>query len=151
MSVLCLNVRLERRSMCARREMDEVVGVTGGSESSLSGTDEEQELWEETQIGKGFKRRPGEQVRNIPAGFFVSSSSCVQRCDVLLFSFGSFWARRARRAVNAAATAAAVTRRRDEQNKRRKESRSQRRFHPYPSPWSRGGLLGSRFTYPQHV
>ena len=35
----------------------------GGSDGSLSGTDgEEQELWEETQIGKGVKRRPGEQV-----------------------------------------------------------------------------------------
>lgn len=37
----------------------------GGSEGSLSGTDgEEQELWEETQIGKGVKRRPGEQVKS---------------------------------------------------------------------------------------
>lgn len=36
----------------------------GGSDDSLSDTDaEEQELWEETQIGKGVKRRPGEQVR----------------------------------------------------------------------------------------
>uniref|UniRef100_A0A3Q0RLD1 GC-rich sequence DNA-binding factor 2 n=1 Tax=Amphilophus citrinellus TaxID=61819 RepID=A0A3Q0RLD1_AMPCI len=35
----------------------------GGSDGSLSGTDgEEQELWEETQIGKGVKRRTGEQV-----------------------------------------------------------------------------------------
>lgn len=35
----------------------------GASDGSLSGTeDEEQELWEETQIGKGVKRRPGEQV-----------------------------------------------------------------------------------------
>lgn len=35
----------------------------GGSDGSLSGSDEEeQELWEETQIGKGVKRRPGEQV-----------------------------------------------------------------------------------------
>lgn len=35
----------------------------GGSDGSLSGADdEEQELWEETQIGKGVKRRPGEQV-----------------------------------------------------------------------------------------
>lgn len=35
----------------------------GGSEGSVSGTDEEeQELWEETQIGKGVKRQPGEQV-----------------------------------------------------------------------------------------
>uniref|UniRef100_A0A3P8RZU3 GC-rich sequence DNA-binding factor 2 n=1 Tax=Amphiprion percula TaxID=161767 RepID=A0A3P8RZU3_AMPPE len=35
----------------------------GGSDGSLSGSnEEEQELWEETQIGKGVKRRPGEQV-----------------------------------------------------------------------------------------
>lgn len=35
----------------------------GDSDGSLSGTDgEEQELWEETQIGKGVKRQPGEQV-----------------------------------------------------------------------------------------
>lgn len=35
----------------------------GGSDGSLSGSDaEEEELWEETQIGKGVKRRPGEQV-----------------------------------------------------------------------------------------
>ncbi|XP_041798299.1 GC-rich sequence DNA-binding factor 2 isoform X2 [Chelmon rostratus] len=43
----------------------------GGSDGSLSGTDgEEQELWEETQIGKGVKRRPGEES---PSG---SDSSC---------------------------------------------------------------------------
>lgn len=35
----------------------------GESDESLSGTDEEeQELWEETQIGKGVTRLPGEQV-----------------------------------------------------------------------------------------
>ena len=35
----------------------------GESDGSLSGTDgEEQELWEETQIEKSVKRRPGEQV-----------------------------------------------------------------------------------------
>lgn len=34
-----------------------------GSDCSLSGTDgEEQELWEEMQISKGVKKRPGEQV-----------------------------------------------------------------------------------------
>uniref|UniRef100_A0A3P9K1B1 GC-rich sequence DNA-binding factor 2 n=1 Tax=Oryzias latipes TaxID=8090 RepID=A0A3P9K1B1_ORYLA len=34
----------------------------GGSGDSLDGSDEEdQELWEQTQIGKGFKRQPGEQ------------------------------------------------------------------------------------------
>ncbi|CAJ1048910.1 GC-rich sequence DNA-binding factor 2 [Xyrichtys novacula] len=46
----------------------------GGSDGSLSGTDgEEQELWEETQIGKGVKRRPGEQS---PSGSESSSYSC---------------------------------------------------------------------------
>ncbi|XP_047437161.1 GC-rich sequence DNA-binding factor 2 [Mugil cephalus] len=45
----------------------------GGSEGSLSGSDEEeQELWEETQIGKGVKRRPGEQS---PSGSECSSYS----------------------------------------------------------------------------
>ncbi|XP_072236453.1 intron Large complex component GCFC2 isoform X2 [Leuresthes tenuis] len=45
----------------------------GGSDCSLSGTDgEEQELWEETQIGKGVKRRPGEQS---PSGSESSSGS----------------------------------------------------------------------------
>uniref|UniRef100_A0A673BY13 GCF C-terminal domain-containing protein n=1 Tax=Sphaeramia orbicularis TaxID=375764 RepID=A0A673BY13_9TELE len=35
----------------------------GGSNGSLSGTDgEDQEFWEETQIGKGVKRRTGQQV-----------------------------------------------------------------------------------------
>ncbi|XP_070760735.1 intron Large complex component GCFC2 [Enoplosus armatus] len=45
----------------------------GESDGSLSGTDEEeQELWEETQIGKGVKRRPGEQS---PSGSESSSYS----------------------------------------------------------------------------
>nr|XP_046239831.1 GC-rich sequence DNA-binding factor 2 [Scatophagus argus] len=45
----------------------------GGSDGSLSGTDEdEQELWEETQIGKGVKKRPGEQS---PSGSESSSYS----------------------------------------------------------------------------
>ncbi|KAM4744135.1 intron Large complex component GCFC2 isoform 2-T2 [Anableps anableps] len=45
----------------------------GGSDGSLSGTDEEeQELWEQTQIGKGVKRRPGEQS---PSGSESSSYS----------------------------------------------------------------------------
>ena len=36
---------------------------TGSSDDSKSDSEkEEQELWEETQIGKGVKRRPGEQV-----------------------------------------------------------------------------------------
>lgn len=35
----------------------------GSDDGSLSGSDgEEQKLWEETQIGKGVKRRPGDQV-----------------------------------------------------------------------------------------
>ena len=35
----------------------------GESDDSVSGSDEEEkELWEETQIGKGVKRHPGEQV-----------------------------------------------------------------------------------------
>lgn len=34
-----------------------------GSDGSLSGSEgEEQELWEETQIVKGVKRHPGDQV-----------------------------------------------------------------------------------------
>lgn len=34
-----------------------------GSDDSLSGSDEEeQQLWEETQLGKGVKGHPGEQV-----------------------------------------------------------------------------------------
>lgn len=38
-----------------------------GSDGSLSGSEgEEQELWEETQIVKGVKRRPGEQVGRDP-------------------------------------------------------------------------------------
>lgn len=37
----------------------------GSDDGSLSGSEgEEQKLWEETQIGKGFKRRPGDQVRD---------------------------------------------------------------------------------------
>ncbi|XP_045887816.1 GC-rich sequence DNA-binding factor 2 [Micropterus dolomieu] len=43
----------------------------GESDGSLSGTDE-QELWEETQIGKGIKRRPREQS---PSGSECSSYS----------------------------------------------------------------------------
>lgn len=47
----------------------------GGSDGSLSESDEdEQELWEETQIGKGVKRRPGEQVRE------------YIKCTVVVFS-----------------------------------------------------------------
>lgn len=51
----------------------------GESDDSLSGTDgEEQELWEETQIGKGVKRRTGDQS---PSGSESSSysSSSVSR------------------------------------------------------------------------
>uniref|UniRef100_A0A3Q2PW63 GC-rich sequence DNA-binding factor 2 n=1 Tax=Fundulus heteroclitus TaxID=8078 RepID=A0A3Q2PW63_FUNHE len=49
----------------------------GGSDGSLSGTDEEeQELWEQTQIEKGVKRRPGEQS---PSGSESSSYSSSSR------------------------------------------------------------------------
>ncbi|XP_061881896.1 GC-rich sequence DNA-binding factor 2 isoform X1 [Entelurus aequoreus] len=49
------------------------VCISGGSNGSLSGTDEEeQELWEETQIGKGVKTRPGGLS---PSGSESSSSS----------------------------------------------------------------------------
>uniref|UniRef100_UPI0037E8FD81 intron Large complex component GCFC2 isoform X2 n=1 Tax=Semicossyphus pulcher TaxID=241346 RepID=UPI0037E8FD81 len=54
----------------------------GGSDSSLSGSDaEEQELWEETQIEKGVKRRPGGQS---PSGSESSSysSSHSSRQDI---------------------------------------------------------------------
>ncbi|KAM9826697.1 intron Large complex component GCFC2 [Syngnathus typhle] len=45
-----------------------------GSVGSLSGSDEEeQELWEETQIGKGVKRQPGGQS---PTGSESSNYSC---------------------------------------------------------------------------
>ncbi|XP_028293968.1 intron Large complex component GCFC2 isoform X2 [Gouania willdenowi] len=48
-----------------------------GSDGSLSETEEEeQELWEETQIGKGVKRRPGEQS---PSGSESSSCSSIGR------------------------------------------------------------------------
>ncbi|XP_062277438.1 GC-rich sequence DNA-binding factor 2 isoform X2 [Scomber scombrus] len=48
----------------------------GGSDGSLSGSDEdEQELWEETQIGKGVKRRPGEQSPSGSESSNYSSSS----------------------------------------------------------------------------
>ncbi|KAM7406296.1 hypothetical protein PAMP_000682 [Pampus punctatissimus] len=56
----------------------------GESEGSLLGSDEEeQELWEETQIGKGVKRRPGGQS---PSGsesssYSYSSSSSNNRRD----------------------------------------------------------------------
>ncbi|XP_034742423.1 GC-rich sequence DNA-binding factor 2 isoform X2 [Etheostoma cragini] len=49
----------------------------GESDGSLSGTDgEEQELWEETQIEKGVKRRPGDQS---PSGSDSSSYSSSRR------------------------------------------------------------------------
>ncbi|XP_037553440.1 GC-rich sequence DNA-binding factor 2 [Nematolebias whitei] len=49
----------------------------GGSDGSLSSTDaEEQELWEQTQIEKGVKRRPGEQS---PSGSEASSCSRSSR------------------------------------------------------------------------
>lgn len=51
----------------------------GGSDGgSLSGSEgEEQKLWEETQIGKGFKRRPGDRV-----GDWQTPRSL---CDLLYF------------------------------------------------------------------
>lgn len=40
-----------------------VCDLGGSDNGSLSGSDgEEQKLWEETQIGKGVKRCPGERV-----------------------------------------------------------------------------------------
>lgn len=48
---------------------------SGGSDDSFSSTDgEEQELWEQTQIEKGVKRRPGEQV-----------GRSTKHCDPLIF------------------------------------------------------------------
>lgn len=50
----------------------------GSDDGSLSGSEgEEQKLWEETQIGKGFKRRPGDQV-----GDWQTPRSL---CDLLYF------------------------------------------------------------------
>ncbi|XP_039866839.1 GC-rich sequence DNA-binding factor 2 [Simochromis diagramma] len=52
----------------------------GESDGSRSGTDgEEQELWEETQIGKGVKRRPGEQSPSGSESSSYSSSSISRR------------------------------------------------------------------------
>ncbi|KAI3377791.1 hypothetical protein L3Q82_008929 [Scortum barcoo] len=52
----------------------------GGSEGSLSGSDgDEQELWEETQIEKGVKRRPGEQSPSGSESSSYSSSSSSRR------------------------------------------------------------------------
>lgn len=52
----------------------------GGSDGSLSGTDgEEQELWEETQIGKGVKRRTGEQSPSWSDSSSYSSNSRSSR------------------------------------------------------------------------
>uniref|UniRef100_A0A3P8PBC9 GCF C-terminal domain-containing protein n=1 Tax=Astatotilapia calliptera TaxID=8154 RepID=A0A3P8PBC9_ASTCA len=50
----------------------------GESDGSRSGTDgEEQELWEETQIGKGVKRRPGEPI-NITFIHCAFITACCQ-------------------------------------------------------------------------
>ncbi|KAM3625942.1 uncharacterized protein V6R79_020189 [Siganus canaliculatus] len=55
------------------KSVKERIAETLGSDGSLSGTDEEeQELWEETQIGKGVKRHPGEMS---PSGSESSSGS----------------------------------------------------------------------------
>ncbi|XP_042361070.1 GC-rich sequence DNA-binding factor 2 [Plectropomus leopardus] len=52
----------------------------GGSDGSHSGTDgEEQELWEETQIEKGVKRRPGEMSPSGSESSSYSSSSSSSR------------------------------------------------------------------------
>ncbi|XP_075906137.1 intron Large complex component GCFC2 [Nelusetta ayraudi] len=49
----------------------------GSDDGSLSGSEgEEQKLWEETQIGKGFKRRPGDRS---PSGSESSHSSRSSR------------------------------------------------------------------------
>ncbi|XP_019118729.2 intron Large complex component GCFC2 isoform X1 [Larimichthys crocea] len=61
---------------------ERIVEKLEGSDGSLSGTDgEEQELWEEMQISKGVKKRPGEQS---PSGsesssYSYSSSSSSRR------------------------------------------------------------------------
>lgn len=59
------------RSKSIKERIAEKLGVGDGS-SSDSSEREEQELWEETQIGKGIKRRPGEQS---PSGSECSSHS----------------------------------------------------------------------------
>ncbi|CAL1603894.1 unnamed protein product [Knipowitschia caucasica] len=51
---------------------ERILEQMGDGDNSVSGTDEEQELWEETQIVKGLKRRPGEQS---PSGSESSSYS----------------------------------------------------------------------------
>ncbi|XP_041652136.1 GC-rich sequence DNA-binding factor 2 [Cheilinus undulatus] len=52
----------------------------GASDASLSGTDEEeQELWEETQIEKGVKRHPGELSPSGSESSSYSSSSSSRR------------------------------------------------------------------------
>ncbi|KAL6113267.1 gcfc2 [Pungitius sinensis] len=52
----------------------------GESDGSFSGTDgEEQKLWEETQIEKGVKRRPGGQSPSGSESSSYSSSSCSRR------------------------------------------------------------------------
>ncbi|XP_033477672.2 intron Large complex component GCFC2 isoform X2 [Epinephelus lanceolatus] len=69
----------ERRIEFAPRlkSIKERIAEKLGSDGSLSGTDgEEQELWEETQIEKGVKRRPGEQS---PSGSESSSNSSSRR------------------------------------------------------------------------
>ncbi|XP_055017049.1 GC-rich sequence DNA-binding factor 2 isoform X2 [Boleophthalmus pectinirostris] len=53
---------------------DRIAEQMGDSDDSLSRTDEEQELWEEMQIGKGLKRRPGEQSPSESESSSYSSS-----------------------------------------------------------------------------
>ncbi|XP_068596250.1 intron Large complex component GCFC2 [Brachionichthys hirsutus] len=55
---------------------ERIAEKVGGSDNSLSGTDgEEQDLWEETQIEKGVKRRPGGQSPSGSESSIYSSSS----------------------------------------------------------------------------
>ncbi|KAG7279133.1 hypothetical protein CRUP_022328 [Coryphaenoides rupestris] len=62
------------RSKSIRERIAEKLGSSDDSESDSE--KEEQELWEETQIGKGVKRRPGEQS---PSGSEHSSYSSSSR------------------------------------------------------------------------
>lgn len=65
--------------LCLQLDLNVFFCNLGGSDDgSLSGSDgEEQKLWEETQIGKGVKRCPGDQV-----GDWQPPRSL---CDLLLF------------------------------------------------------------------
>ncbi|TKS69933.1 DNA-binding factor 2 GC-rich sequence [Collichthys lucidus] len=61
---------------------ERIVEKLEGSDGSLSGTDgEEQELWEEMQISKGVKKRPGEQSPSGSESSSYSYSSSSSRRD----------------------------------------------------------------------